>query len=63
MSTPEYEVYALKYGDVNVPGHYATIIEDPNDPHTAQRTLTYFVWLIRGNGRNIMVDCGFAPQA
>jgi glyoxylase-like metal-dependent hydrolase (beta-lactamase superfamily II) len=60
MSTPEYEVFAIKYGDVNVPGHYATILEDPNDPHTTSgRTLTYYVWLIRGNGRNIMLDCGF----
>ena len=60
MSTPEYEVFALKYGDVNVPGHYAHILEDPNDPHTqAGKTLTYYVWLIRGHGRNIMIDCGF----
>ena len=25
MSTPEYEVYALRYGGVNIPGSYATI--------------------------------------
>jgi glyoxylase-like metal-dependent hydrolase (beta-lactamase superfamily II) len=55
-----YEVYALKYGAVNVPPHYATIMEDPNDPHSGQgRQLTYYVWLVRGQGRNILVDCGF----
>ncbi|HET7408916.1 MAG TPA: N-acyl homoserine lactonase family protein [Paracoccaceae bacterium] len=55
-----YEVYALNYGSVNVPGHYATILEDPNDPHSGQsRQLAYYVWLIRGQGRNILVDCGF----
>ena len=54
-----YEVFALKYGSVNVPGHYAMILEDPNDPHTSARELTYYVWLIRGAGRNILVDCGF----
>lgn len=60
MSTPEYEVYAIKYGDVNVPGHYAHILEDPTDPHTAKdKTLTYYVWLVRGHGRNILIDCGF----
>ena len=57
--TPQYEVWAIKYGEANVPGRYATILEDPNDPHTADRVLTYYVWLIRGNGRNILVDCGF----
>lgn len=57
---PEYEVYALKYGGVqNLPSHYAQILEDPNDPHHAPRSLDYFVWLIRGEGRNILVDCGF----
>ena len=54
-----YEVFALKYGQVDVPPHYATILEDPNDPHTAGRQLFYYVWLVRGQGRNILVDCGF----
>ncbi len=58
--TPEYEVFALRYGGVNIPGHYATMLEDPNDPHTTtERRLDYYVWLIRGHGRNILVDCGF----
>ena len=57
---PTYEVFALKYGFVkDLPPHYAMILDDPKDPHTGTRQLDYFVWLIRGNGRNILVDCGF----
>ena len=54
-----YDVFALRYGKVDVPGRYAMILEDPSDPHEGDRRLDYFIWLIRGNGRNILVDCGF----
>lgn len=60
MSTPEYEFYAIKYGAVDVPAHYATMLDDPNDPTSMEgKELVYFFHLIRGNGRNILVDCGF----
>ncbi len=56
-SLPEYEVYALKYA------HHERSSRDNflgGDPHDAPMPLDYFVWLIRGNGREIVVDTGFS---
>jgi glyoxylase-like metal-dependent hydrolase (beta-lactamase superfamily II) len=57
-SPPEYEVYALKYA------HHERKSGDNflgGDPHDAPMPLDYFVWLIRGGGRDIVVDTGFSP--
>lgn len=60
MSTPQYEVYAIKYA------HHARRASEnflggvPQDAHDGPMPLDYFVWLVRGAGREIVVDTGFS---
>jgi glyoxylase-like metal-dependent hydrolase (beta-lactamase superfamily II) len=52
-----YEVYAIKYA------HHARRSSENfigGDPHDGPMPLDYFVWLIRGGGREIVVDTGFS---
>jgi glyoxylase-like metal-dependent hydrolase (beta-lactamase superfamily II) len=51
-----YEIYAIKYGH-----HERKKSENflGGDPHDGPMPLDYFVWLIRGEGREIVVDTGF----
>jgi glyoxylase-like metal-dependent hydrolase (beta-lactamase superfamily II) len=56
-SDPIYEVYAIKYA------HHARRASENfigGDPHDGPMPLDYFVWLIRGAGREIVVDTGFS---
>jgi len=52
-----YEVYAVKYAH-----HMRRASENfiGGDPHDGPMPLDYFVWLIRGEGREIVVDTGFS---
>jgi len=54
---PEYEIYAIKYAD-----HHRQRAESflGGDPHDAPMPLDYFVWLVRGAGRTLVVDTGFS---
>jgi glyoxylase-like metal-dependent hydrolase (beta-lactamase superfamily II) len=53
-----YEIYALRYATMSPrTPHMNYITPDPHD--TAASDLDYFVWLIRGGGREILVDTGF----
>ncbi len=57
MSAPLYEVYAIKYA------HHARRASENfigGDPHDGPMPLDFFVWLIRGAGREIVVDTGFS---
>jgi glyoxylase-like metal-dependent hydrolase (beta-lactamase superfamily II) len=57
VSVPQYEVYAIKYA------HHARRASENfigGDPHDGPMPLDYFVWLIRGNGQEIVVDTGFS---
>ena len=63
MSAPQravYEVYAIKYA------HHARRAAEnfiggvPHDAHDGPMPLDFFVWLIRGEGREIVVDTGFS---
>lgn len=51
-----YEIYAIKYGhhERNASANFLG-----GDPHDGPMPLDYFVWLIRGQGREIVVDTGF----
>ena len=53
----EYEVYAIKYAH-----HMRRASENfiGGDPHDGPMPLDYFVWLIRGDGREVVVDTGFS---
>jgi glyoxylase-like metal-dependent hydrolase (beta-lactamase superfamily II) len=55
-----YEVYAIKYA------HHARRAAEnflgglAHDEHDGPMPLDYFVWLVRGDGRQIVVDTGFS---
>ncbi|OZI59583.1 N-acyl homoserine lactonase family protein [Bordetella genomosp. 11] len=53
---PEYEVFAIKYGE-----HQRTASANflGGDPHNGPMPMDYFVWLIRDAGRTWVVDAGF----
>ena len=56
MSIPQYEVYAIKYA------HHARTAKENflgGDPHDGPMPMDYFVWLVRGQGHEIVVDTGF----
>jgi glyoxylase-like metal-dependent hydrolase (beta-lactamase superfamily II) len=56
MSDPTYDVYAIKYARLSrrSPENFVG-----GDPHDTEMPLFYYVWLISGNGRHIVVDTGF----
>ena len=55
--TALYEVYAIKYAQ-----HARRAAENfiGGDPHDGPMPLDYFVWLVRGGGRELVVDTGFS---
>jgi glyoxylase-like metal-dependent hydrolase (beta-lactamase superfamily II) len=53
-----YEIYAIRYATMSPrTPHMNHLVPDPHE--TAAQDLDYFVWLIRGGGRDILVDTGF----
>lgn len=55
--TAVYEVYAVKYA------HHPRSAKENfigGDPHDGPMPLDYFVWLLRGGGRELVVDTGFS---
>ncbi|AMO76097.1 N-acyl homoserine lactonase family protein [Pseudomonas citronellolis] len=60
-SLPCHEVFALRYA------HVARRRQDNfmeiHDAHDLPMPMDYFVWLIRGEGKTILVDTGFNQQA
>src|SRR3954464_3066692 len=53
-----YEIYALRYATMSPrTPHMNYLLPDPHE--TSAADLDYFVWLIRGGGRGILVDTGF----
>lgn len=57
MTTPLYEVYAIKYAHHERRASHNFI---GGDPHDGPMPLDYFVWLLRGQGREVLVDTGFS---
>jgi glyoxylase-like metal-dependent hydrolase (beta-lactamase superfamily II) len=56
-----YEIYALRYATMSPrTPHLNFLIPDPHQ--TTAQDLDYFVWLIRGGGRDILVDTGFNAE-
>ena len=60
MTAPAYEIYAIKYAH-----HERTASQNflGGDPHDGPMPLDYFVWLVRGEGRELVVDTGFNAAA
>jgi glyoxylase-like metal-dependent hydrolase (beta-lactamase superfamily II) len=57
---PSYEVYAIRYA--TIPDFPVSALVTGGDP-ARKLSIAMTVWLIRGNGRNILVDSGFyRPQ-
>ena len=58
-ASPLYEVYAIRYAtrDARRAQHFIG-----GDPHDAPMAMDYYVWLLRGDGRVIVVDTGFGPD-
>ena len=56
---PNYEVFAIRYAtrDGRRKNHFVG-----GDPHDAPMPMDYYVWLIRGEGREVVVDTGFGPE-
>jgi glyoxylase-like metal-dependent hydrolase (beta-lactamase superfamily II) len=56
-----YEIYALRYATMSPrTPHLNYLVPDPHE--TTAQDLDYFVWLIRGGGRDILVDTGFNAE-
>jgi glyoxylase-like metal-dependent hydrolase (beta-lactamase superfamily II) len=56
-----YEIYALRYATMSPrTPHLNYLVPDPHE--TTAQDLDYFVWLIRGHGRDILVDTGFNAE-
>src|SRR5260370_27770104 len=56
-----YEIYALRYATMSPrTPHLNFLVPDPHE--TTAQDLDYFVWLIQGHARAILVDTGFTAQ-
>jgi glyoxylase-like metal-dependent hydrolase (beta-lactamase superfamily II) len=56
-----YEIYALRYATMSPRTPQLNyLLPDPHE--TTAQDLDYFVWLIRGPGRDILVDTGFNAE-
>src|SRR5437870_7935907 len=56
-----YGIFALRYATMSPrTPHLNSLIPDPHE--TTAQDLDYFVWLIRGHGRDILVDTGFNAE-
>lgn len=55
---PNYEVYAIRYASVDRPARSNFLYgQDPHDDSTMP--MDFYVWLIRGENRVVLVDTGF----
>lgn len=57
MSTPAYEIYAIKYAELARTESENFIDADPHE--TSRMPLNYYVWAIVGEERTFVVDTGF----
>lgn len=55
-STPQYEIYAIKYAEAQREARECFLLPDSHD---GPMPMDYFVWLIRGAGRIVLLDTGF----
>jgi glyoxylase-like metal-dependent hydrolase (beta-lactamase superfamily II) len=60
MELPRYEVYALRYG--TLPDRSSRQNYLHADGHDGPMPLDFFIWLVVGHGRTIVVDTGFGPR-
>lgn len=59
---PEYEIFGIRYahdGKRRVAENFLPPLTEPPDLHNVPMPLDFFVWVIKGGGRTIMLDTGF----
>ena len=56
QSKPQYQVYAIRYA--TIPGFPVAELVAGADP-ARKLDISMWIWLVKGNGRNILVDAGF----
>jgi glyoxylase-like metal-dependent hydrolase (beta-lactamase superfamily II) len=56
QTSPRYEIYAIRYA--TLPDYPVSELVAGADP-ARKADLAMMIWLVRGNGRNILVDSGF----
>lgn len=59
-SPPTYEILALRYAHLERTSVHNFV---GGDDHATPMPLDYFVWLVRGNGRTLLIDTGFDEAA
>ena len=60
MSLPDYEIIAIRYATVDRRTHENFLSTDNPD---VPMPMDYFIWVIRGNGEQVVVDTGFKEAA
>ena len=55
-----WEVYALKYGERPARTRVESFLFD--DDHASPHPIDYFIWVIKGPGRTILVDTGYDTE-
>ena len=56
---PEYEVYAIKYGDHKRMRQENFLFKDPHDEASS---IDFMIWVIQGGGKTYVVDVGFEQK-
>jgi glyoxylase-like metal-dependent hydrolase (beta-lactamase superfamily II) len=59
MSTPTYEVFAIKYAER---GNWRRNAFQGGDAHDGPLAMNYFVWLIKNDQRTVIVDLGMTAE-
>ena len=59
LSTPIYEIYAVKYAGPLI-SSTAMVLWNTDWDKNIERN--YYIWVIKGNGETLIVDCGVAPS-
>ncbi len=60
IDLPTYEILALRYATLQERTAASNFMYP--DDHASKMPMDYFIWAIRGAGRTIVVDTGFAPD-
>jgi glyoxylase-like metal-dependent hydrolase (beta-lactamase superfamily II) len=61
QALPTYEVFALRYAENPAQPASRNFID--GDAHDRLMPLDYFIWMVRGDGRVVVIDTGFDAQA
>ena len=63
-AAPDYEVHAIRYAHDRkrkLSENYLQPLTEPADLHDSPMPMDFFVWVLVGGGRTIVVDTGFDP--